>query len=117
MNLSDVTMRIAAYERKPTVRERWHAFWRLWRICHAKQMNAHHHHGADEALRVLFWRNWRLLQLADSAGGTLELARFMPSSIRRNRVNLARAMRERKEADRKAQQLLAAIMRGPDSVE
>ena len=84
---------------QPTMREKWTAFYRLWRSCGGRDPA----NTACDALRVLMpCGKW--LRLANGNGDAYESLRFMPIPIRRMRV-------ERMRKNRLAARLLDMIMR------
>lgn len=70
--------------KQPTTRERWTAFWRLWRIV---QKNYDPSFQGQEAFRVLMF-DWRWIILASDPGDFYASLRFLPRSVRRYRVGM-----------------------------
>lgn len=67
---------------QPTARERWKAFYRLWRAAYWR----HKDHYVLLAFRVLMY-DWRWIKLVEQPpGDTLECQRFLPLDIRWYRV-------------------------------
>lgn len=76
---------------QPTTRERWTAFYRLWRMIRNSR-SAQEKEAASLCFRVLMF-DWRWIRLVDDPGGDeLESLRFMPRDVRWFRVRkVARA--------------------------
>lgn len=78
MDLRPAIDAIAEHPRRPPARARWHAFYLAWRMMtHGRA--AQQWCEVEEALRVLFWHDWRWLQLVAYPGDELETLRFLPS--------------------------------------
>ena len=94
---------------RPTPRDRWLAFYRLWRIAHRHKKAADYSGDAEMCFKWLFgWTRW--VKLLSGGDDPLKVQRMMPVFLRRERVERARRKREEKE-QRQARRLLDAIMR------
>ena len=89
-------MRVDAEERMlrlngegPTTRERWKAFWSLWRTASKQSLDA------IEPFYVLM-NNWDWIYLANGSGDHYELLRFLPRDIRRHYVERNRRHRQQR---------------------
>ena len=77
--------------RKPTARERWVAFYRLWRLIRNARP-AQSWEDAIECFRVLM-HDWRWIELVSDTGDYYESLRFMPLEIRWHKVLHVRGKR------------------------
>lgn len=117
--MTDSYMMAACGERKPTTRDRWTAFYRLWR------MATREYHGkdggtvmTDDQACYAFWilgtdrlASW--VGLVNKDAREMLPARLIPQSMRRRMVEY-RVKQSKKERDtRAAERLHRAIMESP----
>ena len=92
---------------QPTMRDRWTAFYRLWRL--ADKSESKMWFGHVDCFRVLIGGvapHW--IKLMNECGDTYESLRFMPREVRKNRIRSLHAERERHK-NMLASRLLKAI--------
>jgi len=69
---------------QPTTRERWQAFYRLWRMT---QKTFDPACNAGEAFRVLMY-DWRWVQLVEGHGDYYATLRFLLRAVRKYKVGM-----------------------------
>jgi hypothetical protein len=94
MKTIDSDMRLCREDgEQPTTRERWTAFYRLWRLI-KNARSAQEVTLAGEPFRVLM-NDWRWIQLVEAYGDELELKHGMPWKLRMALVTEKRQLKSR----------------------
>ena len=78
--------------KKPTARDRWTAFYRLWRLSHRKTDSCYLDAEATDCFRILF-ADWRPRYLIESLGDTLCSRHKYPTFLRKSLLETARKER------------------------
>jgi hypothetical protein len=77
--------------KRPTARERWTAFYRLWRLARKAERANNLMCEAVDALRVLGYAKW--VALCEDSGDRLGLGNMLPPVLRRRFLEIARKRR------------------------